>query len=275
MKNDNGFLYVANKQKFLDEALLSLKSLRRFNKEPVCLVCTPDLETKDVLDAFDVVITDSSLDNYSYMAKVVGIQQTPFQKTVFLDSDTFITDTISELFDILDIADFACTSEAKMHSFNKLIENYKNVFPEFNTGIVVYRNNTIMQTLIKDWLDICQKNNVLIDMPVFREAVLKNYNNVKYVVLPEVYNLHGFKSMVMLYGKVKIIHERLSYKRGYITPYFGPFDYMDAFAKRINKHHYKRLYIPKIGIIPYSWSPINIILFVKKKLKFKRISKNE
>jgi len=274
MNTTEGFLYVANRPKFLEEALLSLRSLRRFNSAPVCLVCAPELKTAAVEAAFDIVITDDRLVVYTYMAKVVGMQLSPFERTIFLDGDTFITDTIMELFEVLDIADFACTAEDMIHTHRKLAKTYIDVIPEFHTGVVVYKNNTIMKKVLTEWLDICLDHEVVIDMPGFREVVLNNFKDIHYVMLPPGYNTHGFSTMLTLFTKVKVIHERLGYKWGYITPYFGTFEKMDAFAKRIIKKTYKRLYIPKIGIIPYNWSPDNIILYIKKKLKFKRVSKS-
>jgi hypothetical protein len=80
--------------------------------------------------------------------------------------------------------------------------------------------------------------------------------------------------MLQLDQKVKIIHERIAYKKGVITPHFADFQTMDAFAQKINKFHYKRFYIPKIGVISYRWSPINILLYIKKRMGYKRVSKN-
>ncbi|MGR7812003.1 putative nucleotide-diphospho-sugar transferase [Lacinutrix undariae] len=274
MNTTQGFLYVANRPKFLEEALLSVRSLRRFNTAPIGLVCSPELKTPAIEAAFDVVITDEHLVTYTYMAKVVGMQLTPFERTIFLDCDTFITDTIMELFEVLDIADFASTVEEKIHTHRGLAKAYIDVIPEFNTGVMVYKNNTIMIKVLEEWLSICVSSNILIDMPGFREVVLNNFKDIHYVILPQAYNTHGFSTMLMLFTKVKVIHERLGYKWGYITPYFGSFEKMDAFAKRINKKTCKRLYIPKIGIIPYNWSPDNVILYIKKKLKFKRVSKS-
>jgi alpha-N-acetylglucosamine transferase len=270
----NGFLYVANKLKFIEEILISVKSLKRYNEEPICLVCTKELCTSDVLDIFDEVIIDDSLNHYTYLAKIVGMQKTPFSQTVFLDSDTFITDSISELFEILNLVDFATTLESKRHSYKNRIVSYSNIFPEFNTGVMVFGNSPSMKKLLSDWLIYCETKKMIIDMPGFREVVLLNFQSIRFSILPNCYNEHGFASMLQLDQKVKIIHERIAYKKGVITPHFADFQTMDAFAQKINKFHYKRFYIPKIGVISYRWSPINILLYIKKRMGYKRVSKN-
>src|SRR5690606_39040574 len=151
-----GFLYVANRQKFVNEALISVKSLKRFNREPVCLICTAALNTEEVQKAFDSVIEMEELINHTYLSKVVGMQNSPWDHTIFLDSDTFITDKISELFEILELVDFATTLEQKLHTTNIKDLNYKNIFPEFNTGVIVYRKNSVMEKVLADWLQFCR-----------------------------------------------------------------------------------------------------------------------
>jgi hypothetical protein len=111
-------------------------------------------------------------------------------------------------------------------------------------------------------------------MPGLREAVLKNLDQIKFSILPNCYNEHGFASMLQLDQKVKVIHERIGYQKGVITPHFADFETMEKFANKLNEFTHKRFYIPKIGIISYRWSPLNIILYFKRKLGFKRVSKS-
>lgn len=269
-----GFLYVANRPKFIEEAVISVKSLKRFNAEPVCIVCTPELITEELRSVFEHVVVSEEIENYTYLSKIIGLQNSPFDHTIFLDGDTFITDSISELFELLTLVDFATTLEQKLHTTDFKNFKYKRIFPEFNSGVIVFRNSLIMKKILKDWLEFCLNNKIGNDMPGLREAVLMNFDSVRFSILPNCYNEHGFSTMLILDQKVKVIHERLGYKKGLVTPHFLDFKSMDKFARRINKIEYKRLYIPQVGIISYRWSPSNMLLFVKKKLGFKRVSKN-
>ena len=269
-----GFLYVANKQKFIAESKISSKSLKRFTKNPVCLICTKELYTEDLKNYFDIILFNDEIKTTSYISKIIGLLQTPFDRTLFLDCDTFIADEIDELFPLLDLVDFSCTTEPTLHTFSNIDLKYKNIFPEFHSGIILYKNNEVIKKLFNDWLSICVTNNIKFDMPGLREAVIENISNVRFSILPDHYNLHAFKTMVVLYNKVKIIHVRLGYKWGLLTPHFLSFEKMDKFAKRINKITYKRLYIRHLGIIPYNYTPANILHFLKKKLGFKHVSKH-
>ena len=118
-----GFLYTANRQKFLNEALVSVRSLKRFNNEPVCVVCGPTLKNNPDLEIFDKVIVVEEIEKYTYWAKIIGMENSPYDKTIFLDTDTFITDSLSEVFEVLDLVDIAATSEPSMHT-----TNFKNLY---------------------------------------------------------------------------------------------------------------------------------------------------
>lgn len=272
---NNGFLYIANKQKFVDESLISVRSLKRFNNEPVCLVCTEELITPELSNIFDQIITLDAIENLIYVAKIYGMQVSPFERTIYLDCDTFITDNLAEMFSVLDLVDFAAVAEPTLHTTTLTNLKYVNVFPEFQAGVIAFKKNVAMEYFLEDWLAMCVEKKTGNDMPILREAALKHIEKVRFLTLPNQYNTIGFSSMVMLYTKVKVIHARLGYKPGIITPHFSRFEEMDRFAKMINKREGKRLYIARVGVIPYNWNLLSIILKFKKMLGYKRISKNK
>lgn len=271
---DSGYLYVANKRKFLNEAKISAQSIRQHSTLPIAIVCTQELATPEVIDFFDEVVINDDLNNYLYLSKILGMQNSPFDNTIFLDSDTFVCTDISNLFELSNLVDIATTIECKIHTAVLANIEYKNIIPEFNSGVIFFKRNLQTEKLFSDWLQICTDLNIKIDMPGLREAILKNFKDIKFVILPEEYNSHGYKSMLMLNGEVKVIHERLGVSWKNITPHFLSFEKGKRFAEKINKKKFKRLYVPYIGVIPYNWSPYNIVFKLKKKIGIKRISKN-
>lgn len=273
---ESGYLYVANKPKFVKEAMISAQSIRQFSKLPICLVCNEELATAAVYDFFDIVILNEELNNYIYLAKIIGMQHSPFEKTIFLDSDTFVCSDITSLFELLPMADIATTQEKSYHTTNQIKDiKFKNIIPEFNSGVILFMKNEITKRILSDWLTICIENNIKNDMPGLREAILKNFKEVRYFILPEEFNSHGYKSMILLYGEVKIIHERMGTRWNVLTPYFLSFEEGKKFANQINKKLYKRLYIPHVGIIPYNWNLYNFIFKIKRTVGIKRVSKNK
>ncbi len=270
----SGYLYVANQKKFINEAIVSAQSIKRFSSLPIALVTNLEVIDDEVKHFFDEIVVVSELKEHTYLAKIIGIQNSPFQNTIFLDSDTFVCSDISELFDLMKIVDIATTQEVTKHTHEFGGMSFKNIFPEFNSGVIVFRKNQVTTKIFEDWLQICIDLKIKIDMPGLREAILKNIDQVKFSIIPEEYNSHGYKTMVILNGEVKVIHERLGENWKSVTPFFQSFKKMEKFARKINKLHYKRLYVPYLGVIPYRYSPSNLVYKLKKVLGVKRTPKN-
>lgn len=268
-----GYLYVANRPKLLGEAKISARSLRRFTERPISVILSESLNDATLGEVFDQIIVLPGIEQYSYWAKIIGLQNSPYERTVFLDCDTFVCADISELFDILELADFATTQEPSKHTgqLGKLI--YQNIFPEFNTGVIVFRKSDKVIRLFNDWLNICVNKNIKFDMPGFREAVIANFDKLHYTILPDEYNAHGFRSMTIIYDEIKIIHARLGNSLRTLTPYFLSFEKMQKFADKINKKKGKRLYLPYLGVFPCTWNLNNLFYRIKKAIGVKRSSK--
>lgn len=259
-----GYLYIAIGEMFRYEAERSCRSLKRFTQFPACLVTDDSNFTST---QFDQIIYVENIGR-SFEVKITGMQLSPYDKTVFLDSDTFICNPIDDIFELLDYFDMATTLEMNGHStgfWTQYQPNYqlklKGVLHEFNTGVVGFNKNEDVVKFLETWLQIHRELNMYADMPTFREAYLKY--PVRIGILPHEYNLTGIKSMVIVYGKVRVIHDRLGEKWNNLRSHMADFDYMDKFAKRINRIDYKRLIVPYIGAIPYNFSPF----YIKQKLK--------
>ena len=97
IKNEKGYLYIAFGESFTKEALMSIKSLKRYNSEPVALFTDRD-QTEEFEGLVDLY---AKIEPQHIRAKVDFISQSPFQKTVYLDSDTLIVRNISDMFDVL------------------------------------------------------------------------------------------------------------------------------------------------------------------------------
>ena len=106
-KLEKGFLYIVFGESFIKEALMSIKSLKRFNDAPVAMYTDVDYNS-----SFDgLVDIHREISPQHIRAKVDYITETPFQKTVYLDSDTVIVRDISDMFDVLDRFDVAVTND--------------------------------------------------------------------------------------------------------------------------------------------------------------------
>lgn len=260
----NGYLYIAIGEMFRYEAERSARSLRRFTDFPVCLV-TDDAEFTS--PQFDQIIYVENIGR-SFEVKITGMQMSPFDRTVFLDSDTFVCNPIDDIFEFLDYFDMACTLDVNGYSLSFWAQyqpeykiKLKGVLHEFNTGVVGFKKNADVAAFMVEWLAIHRELKMYADMPTFREAFVRH--PIRIGILPQEFNLTGLKSMVIVYGKVKVIHDRLGEKFNNLRSHMADFDYMDRFSKRINRFEGKRLLVPYLGVIPSYYSPF----YIKRKIK--------
>ena len=128
-----GILYVATGDKFVSEAAESARSLKSHMDVPVALI-TDQPEAPGV---FNQLI---SIENpqYGFGDKVMNIHRSPFEKTVFVDNDTYFADEISEVFDLLDQYQLAAA-----HSPWRIahpLPDTPDAFTEYNTGVIAFRD---------------------------------------------------------------------------------------------------------------------------------------
>jgi len=272
-----GFLYIALRKRYLQEVEISARSLKRFTKFPVCLVTDDTTFSCAYVD--EIVITDAATD---FVSKIIGLRKTPFEKSVFLDTDTFVCAPVDQLFDVLDIFDLAMVVERNNHSysfFERYQPNFKiryeNVLPEYHTGVIAYKRNTVVEALFADWLASHNALQLKADMPSFREAFIQHVGKINIATLPFEYNYFGTHSFGFAHGEIKIIHERLGEKWNTLTRVMLPYKKMEKKAKMMNKYHCKRIIVPYFGAVPYTWSPYRLKYKLKVFYRVKKTKKSE
>ena len=185
----NGFLYIAIGKRYLIEAEISARSLKRFTKYPVCIITNEEGYQNPV---FDIIIHEEIAGDF--LSRIIGAPKTPFERTVFLDTDTFICSSLDGLFEALDLFDMCMVPDNFIHGYSFFLQynpgyklQYEKVIPEFNTGVMVYEKNEQVLKLFSDWLIIHQQMNIKANMPSFREAFIKNAAHVSISPLPFEY----------------------------------------------------------------------------------------
>lgn len=155
---ERGFLYIAFGDAFTKEALMSIKSLKKFNSEPVALFT--DQPQRDEFEG--LVDVYAQIQPRHIRAKVDFIDKTPFEKTVYLDSDTLIVRNISDMFDILDRFDVGLTNDyaRKRTKYSKIVPEYAEIpysFSEVNGGIMAYNSSLATKSFLSLWKEYFYK----------------------------------------------------------------------------------------------------------------------
>jgi hypothetical protein len=204
-----GIVYVATGRPYVLEAAESAKTARQqMPGIPIVLYTDQKLEA---IGSFDHVFL---LKEFSgrHLDKIQPLLEFPFERALFLDSDTIVCRPCAELFDLLDFCDFAAAAEPARHPDSYKAPGIPPCFAEINTGVMLYRNSEAVAQLLRDWLALAIAGQQKTppdahDQPAFREALAKS--NVRFYTLPPEYNLRAdFPAFLPAWAELKILHAR-------------------------------------------------------------------
>ena len=143
----------------------------------------------------------------SFADKIAPLAQTPFEETLFLDTDTYLCEAVPEIFEILERYDIAM-AHAPMRQTGSV--DVPASFPEFNSGVIAYRMNDRTRSLLENWARFYEeqvsRTGQLDDQPALRRALW--HSDAKIAVLPPEYNFRFVLPAFAGRGKVKILHGR-------------------------------------------------------------------
>ncbi len=202
---DRGVLYVATGRRHLGEMLASAESVRRqMGSLPIVLHTDQQNFSADVFSEIRWI----EKPRHSFIDKIAPLRDTPFERTLFLDSDTYVCAPITDLFDVLDRFELALAHAPLRHDRHFVTPN---CFPELNTGVMAYRKTPAVDALLADWLRIYEKEiaetgKMDSDQPAFREALYRS--DVRFTIIPSEYNLRTVMPAAVGRCAVRIIHGR-------------------------------------------------------------------
>jgi hypothetical protein len=202
----NGVVYFNVGRKCLYRLIVSIYSLRKVYSGPISLLYTEE-EQKEyniISKTFDVNIVKNKITaetgkNAVYLEKCLTHLNSPFENTLWLDSDTIILkDPTTEMWENSEKYEFAICPLANWKSNGKKIkdriETWKNVYPEFieaainfgpaiNCGVLSFNKSS---KLMKDWYSLAVKNReAFIPDEVCCQIILPRY---KHQIMSEIYN---------------------------------------------------------------------------------------
>ncbi|MCB1120297.1 MAG: hypothetical protein KJT03_02010 [Verrucomicrobiae bacterium] len=205
-----GVLYIAT-GRFLEEAKISAGSLK---KQMPRIHTTVISETDPQSDQFDSWIR---LENATLSGrdKVLNMKLAPYERTIFLDSDTYVAEPLDDLFSALDDYDFLATIAVARGYWYKDETGVPKTFPELNGGMLAFRNTPTIRRIWDSWETeydqsaIWQKNygKRIWDQPSMRKLLWENRHGMRLGVLPTEYNVLSIWGS-FLFGKPVILHTR-------------------------------------------------------------------
>lgn len=212
--SEKGVVYVATGDRFISEAEESARSVNSVYPNLSISLFSDKKPSSDVFD--DVFLIEEP--KYTIRDKVENLINTPYDKTIFLDTDTYVCSKngIDEILDLLDEFDFAaCYGLGRNLHVSYPMENTPSwdvpaSFPWFNTGVIGFRDNQNIREVFKRWEEKYDVYDV--DLQAFDQAALREplyQSNVRIATLPFEYNYHVLHPQA-IGDKVHIIHGHLS-----------------------------------------------------------------
>jgi len=203
-----GVIYYASGKGYLREANNSARSVKE-KHEGIKTAIFTDGMYKNLLDEslFDYVIFREKQAS-TKLERISCLAESPFEKTLFLDTDTEVIEPVWELFDLLDKFDLALThAPHRAFSFPDNLE--LECFPECNSGLLLYTKNREVLDFFYEWTELFKTDldrNITKDQPSLRKALYSS--NIRFYILPPEYNLRTVHPYFAGNMKVKILHGR-------------------------------------------------------------------
>jgi hypothetical protein len=233
-----GIIYSGTGEFYAGEALRSARSSLRHNRVPHVLFASEPVEP---IEGLAVELFEPS--GNPYVDKIANMSRSPFERTLYLDSDTYIVDEIVHVLGLLDRYDIAVAFAPAYRGLED--PAVPKAFYEFNTGVVAWRASERMQAFMESW----QRTYVAwldeepfagagpasrsrrADQPAFRRCAWEQ--DVSVFVLSPEYNFRlGYPTTVV--ERVRVIH--------------GDHPEPEDLAARVNERRWPRSWPPPLTL---------------------------
>jgi len=253
-----GVIYIARGKKCNDEAIRSAASLKDKSPGMSATIFSTEEIKSPLFDKIIPIEKEDLSDKGPYLEKVKHMYSSPYEHTLFLDSDTFVCGDISELFVLLEKFDVAAAHAELRQSYE--VKWSPQCFPDLNTGVILFKKSPAVLAAFSEWFALYKEYVKKIegihicDQAAFREVLYKN--NLKIAILTPEYNCR-FIYPVYVDNEVKILH--------------GRHPDLARVAREINKKTDMRIFLSDIGTLTvHDRHPSSTLLFQKLKRMFKK-----
>lgn len=167
---DYGVFYVAAGQKYIDEACNSAKSLKKINSLlKISIACNQKPKEADLFDQIILVDEKVTSRNEGLLFKTKYLYTlSPYQRTLFVDTDTYFVGDVESGFAILDYFDISMTLDPPDSHYPTLSSGERIDCKPLNTGVIFFKKNEVNSYLFQEWLRIY--SNKLSQNPHLRES---------------------------------------------------------------------------------------------------------
>lgn len=228
-----GIIYVATGVNFIKMAIQSARSFHKYSPS-LKIHLFADWQTSGFNFATDSqpFTSVTNIEKPHSRSKIEYMPLTPFDRTLFLDADTYALGDISNIFGVLDEFDFALThAHLRASRLKTWRTSIPEAFPQFNSGVILYKQTKAIAQLFADWKLAFAQAGFDTDQITLRELLW--LSQIRLATLPPEYNI----------GNIK---------------YFFTWNKKEVLPKILHLHfHRKRIlkcWLPLINLLVKSWN---------------------
>jgi hypothetical protein len=183
MEYKTGVLFIVTGEFYTQCAIKAAYSVAKSNPSLPIAIFSDQTVTDPVFASI------GHIDNPHIRSKLDYLNHSPFEQTLYLDSDVRVVGGLEDLFRLLERFELAAAHVRYRFSNRRLrIWNLDlpRSFPQLNCGVLLYRNSPDVKKLFADWSGAFHANNFKQDQFVFRELLW--LSPVRFYVFGPEYN---------------------------------------------------------------------------------------
>ena len=196
----SGYIYTAFGETFYQECINSVRILKQFTTYPIHLFTDQENIPEEEKELFYSI---KNVPSFHVRSKIDYIYLSPFENTIYLDTDIIIAQSIDDLFQLLNYYPILATLDTarKRDIMSKSIPEYEEIpyaFGEVNTGLIGFNNHAKNNILVR-WPKLFYKymnQSGGWDQPSFR--ILLWETKTKIYILPPEYNIRSLELLERL-----------------------------------------------------------------------------
>jgi hypothetical protein len=203
----SGFVFASVGKKYVEEVLVSAASIKRHMPDASITLITDKPFEHELIDQVTIMPCEYTPKGYK-LFKIAGIQTAPYDKNVYLDSDTYMCTECQDLFDMIEHVDLLMTLSPGDTSIPVLKGKAAPNFYPYNGGFMVYPKTEKIRQFHQLWYDIMDSD--FEEHPWDQRALITAILNsdLKTYTLSPIYNLRTDFIVSLPQLPVKIIHGR-------------------------------------------------------------------
>jgi hypothetical protein len=222
---------VAVGRRYVEESTVSAASVRKTNPGlPIYLLTDTAPANQELWDK--VIFITATMPG---SAMKLHMDQAPWERCLFLDTDTLIVGSLEPAFALLDRFELAAMQHSGGHHYK--IAGLPDSFPEFNSGVIAWRRNDRVGAFFARWRELytqmMEPNGRTWDQKSLRVALYES--DLRITSLPHGYNLMPYFPSI-LENEAVVLHGR-------------NIENLHRMKTRTSKSTSLRAYVPGIGIL--------------------------